>query len=391
MWMEGESPKKKGGDGGRLFNVELLHNLEPPIDNTVGCVPSVPSMASVFLIGGGDGVGATAVMGAAVVETTMLATEASNFKYEEEYIVNSKGLLLFTCRWLPVDTEPRALVFLNHGYGMECSVSMKGAALRLVKAGFAVYGIDNQGHGKSSGMQAYIPSFDDLATDCSDFFTKNKRKLRILLGKSMGGAMALLLHLKKPEYWDGAVLVAPLCKIADDIKPPQLVISMLRKLTKIIPTWKIIPGQNFVNIVFRDSKIREEVRNNPLFYKGRVSLQTANQLLNVSLDIEKRLQEVTLPFFVGHGEADNVTDPTVSKLLYETASSSEKTIKLYPEMWHSLTYGEFTENIDIVFGDIISWIDGIIATGNSRLEREQKNANDELHAKSRTKRTRLID
>nr|GFC24233.1 caffeoylshikimate esterase-like [Tanacetum cinerariifolium] len=51
--------------------------------------------------------------------------EATNFKYEEEFIKNSKGLELFTCRWLPVDTEPGALVFLNHGYGMECSVSMK--------------------------------------------------------------------------------------------------------------------------------------------------------------------------------------------------------------------------------------------------------------------------
>ncbi|XP_076909608.1 caffeoylshikimate esterase-like [Bidens hawaiensis] len=314
-----------------------------------------------------------------------MATEASNFKYEEEFIVNSKGLRLFTCRWLPADTEPRALIFLNHGYGMECSVSMKGAALRLVKAGFAVYGIDNQGHGKSSGIQGYIPSFDDLVTDCSDFFTsicekkENKRKMRILLGESMGGAMVLLLHRKKPEYWDGGVLVAPMCKIADDIKPPQFVISVLKKLTKIIPTWKIVPGQDIIDVAFRDPKIRDEVRNNPLSYKGRVRLQTASQLLDVSLDLEKRLQEVTFPFFVAHGEADKVTDPTVSKLLYETASSFEKMIKLYPEMWHSLTYGEFTENIDIVFGDIISWIDGRIASGNSRLEREQKNANDEFH------------
>nr|XP_043617165.1 caffeoylshikimate esterase-like [Erigeron canadensis] len=313
-----------------------------------------------------------------------MAMEAINFKYEEEFIVNAKGLELFTCRWLPVDSEPKALIFLNHGYGMECSVSMKGAASRLVKAGFAVYGIDNQGHGKSSGLKGYIPSFDDCVTDCSDFFTsicekrENKKKIRILLGESMGGAMVLLLHRKKPEYWDGGVLVAPMCKIADDIKPPQIVINVLTKLTKFIPTWKIVPGQDIVDIAFRDPEVRKEVRNNPLCYKGRVRLQTANQLLNVSLDLEKRLQEVTFPFLVCHGEADKVTDPTVSKLLYDNATSFDKTIKLYPEMWHSLTYGEFPQNIDIVFGDIISWIDGRIANANSRLEREQKNANDDL-------------
>jgi len=37
--------------------------------------------------------------------------------------------------------------------------------------------------------------------------------MRYLLGESMGGAVALLLHRKKPDFWDGAVLVAPMCKV----------------------------------------------------------------------------------------------------------------------------------------------------------------------------------
>jgi len=39
------------------------------------------------------------------------------------------------------------------------------------------------------------------------------KKMRFLMGESMGGAVALLLHRKKPEYWDGAILVAPMCKV----------------------------------------------------------------------------------------------------------------------------------------------------------------------------------
>lgn len=66
---------------------------------------------------------------------------------------------------------------------------------------------------------------------------------------------------------------------------------------------------------------------------------------------------MTLPFFVLHGEADTVTDPEVSRALYEQASSKDKTIKLYPGMWHGLTSGEPDNNIDIVFADIISWLD----------------------------------
>lgn len=29
----------------------------------------------------------------------------------------------------------------------------------------------------------------------------------------MGGAIALMLHRKEPTFWDGAILVAPMCKV----------------------------------------------------------------------------------------------------------------------------------------------------------------------------------
>lgn len=41
--------------------------------------------------------------------------------------------------------------------------------------------------------------------------------MRFLLGESMGGAVALLLARKKPHFWDGAVLVAPMCKVCDSV------------------------------------------------------------------------------------------------------------------------------------------------------------------------------
>ncbi|XP_031115404.1 caffeoylshikimate esterase-like isoform X2 [Ipomoea triloba] len=310
--------------------------------------------------------------------------ETSSIIYEEELVRNSRGMKLFTCRWVPTSCEPKALIFLCHGYAMECSVSMKGTARRLIKAGYAVYGMDYEGHGKSEGLQGFVPSFDAVVTDCSQHYSnicerqENVKRMRILLGESMGGAMALLLHRKMPHFWDGAVLVAPMCKIAEEMKPPAIVLSVLKKCSKIIPTWKIIPTQDIIDAAFRDPAIRKEVRSNPLCYKGRPRLQTGYQLLSVSLDLERRLDEVTLPFIVTHGEEDIVTDPSVSKLLHEKASSTDKTLKLYPGMWHSLTYGELPENIDAVFSDIIGWLDQRVSMGNSRLEKLQKNANDTL-------------
>ncbi|GAB4836525.1 hypothetical protein Ancab_001437 [Ancistrocladus abbreviatus] len=302
----------------------------------------------------------------------------SSIKYEEEYISSSKGLKLFTCRWVPEDRDPRALVFLLHGYAMESSIAMKGTAMRLVKAGYGVYGIDYIGHGKSGGLHGYVPSFDALVDECSAHFTtvcereENRNKLRYLMGESMGGAVVLLLHRKKPGYWDGAVLVAPMVKIADELKPNPLVIGFLTKLSNIVPKWKIVPTQDIIDAAVRDPEARKEARSNPYWYTGRPRLRTAHQLLNVTLDLERRLHEVSLPFLVVHGGDDKVTDPAISKLLYESASSADKSFKLYPGMWHALTFGELPENIDTVFKDIISWLDERVERGNSRLEKERK-------------------
>ena len=75
--------------------------------------------------------------------------------------------------------------------------------------------------------------------------------------------------------------------------------------------------------------------------------------LNSSADL---FGQVKLPFFVLHGEADTVTDPEISRALYERAASADKTIKLYPEMWHGLTAGEPDENVEAIFSDIVAWL-----------------------------------
>ncbi|KAL1545686.1 acylglycerol lipase [Salvia divinorum] len=309
-----------------------------------------------------------------------METGKINVKYEEEFIVSRRGVKLFSCRWAPSDTEAKALIFLCHGYGMECSISMRGCAARLVKAGYEVHGIDCQGHGKSSGLLGLITSFNDLVDDLSDHFTnvserkENMNKLRILMGESMGGAMVLRLHRKMPAFWDGAVLVAPMCKISDNIKPSPVVITILTALARFIPTWKLTPTPDIIHIAFRDPQVRQEVRSNPYTYKGRPRLQTSYQLYSASMDLEQRLQEVSLPFIVLHGDEDKVTDPSVSKTLHETARAADKTIKLCPGMWHSLSYGELPENLDIVHSDIINWVDQRLSL---RLEEQLKSANDQ--------------
>ncbi|XP_039030835.1 caffeoylshikimate esterase-like isoform X2 [Hibiscus syriacus] len=273
------------------------------------------------------------------------------FEYQEEHVRNSRGTLLFTCRWLPF-SSPKALVFLCH----ECGS-------RLAAAGYAVFGIDYEGHGRSKGARCYIKKFENIVNDCSDFFKsicgqeEYRDKSRFLYGESMGGAVALLLHKKDPSFWHGAVLVAPMCKISEKVKPHPVVVNILTKMEEVIPKWKIVPTKDVIDSAFKDPIKRELIRNNKLIYQDKPRLKTALEMLRTSISLEDGLNEVALPFFVLHGEADIVTDPEISKALYDKASSRDKTIKLYPGMWHGLTSGEPDENIEIVFADITAWLD----------------------------------
>lgn len=242
-------------------------------------------------------------------------------------------------------------------------MTMKGTGVRLARAGYAVYGIDYEGHGKSSGLQGFIHTFDKIVDDCFDYFSsicekqENKKKKRFCLGESMGATIALFLHMRMSKYWHGAVLVAPMCQISEDFKPNHVVIKTLDKLAKVLPKWKIVPTHDYIQVAVKDPVKREELRSSPYCYKGKPRLKTAAQLYNASRELEKKLVQITLPFLIVHGQEDVIINPSSSELLYKMASSNDKSFELYPSMWHSIIFGELPENINLVFSDIISWLD----------------------------------
>ncbi|CAK9149864.1 unnamed protein product [Ilex paraguariensis] len=178
-----------------------------------------------------------------------------------------------------------------------------------------------------------------------------------LFGQSMGGAVALNVHLKQPDAWNGAILVAPMCKIADDMVPPWLLTQILIGAAKIFPKQKLVPQKDLAEAAFQDSKKKELTVYNVIGYNHKPRLGTALELLRTTQEMEHQLENVCLPLLILHGKADIVTDPSVSKALYEKASSSDKKLNLYDNAYHSLLEGEPDEMIHRVLGDIISWLD----------------------------------
>jgi len=77
---------------------------------------------------------------------------------------------------------------------------------------------------------------------------------------------------------------------------------------------------------------------------------------DATLRISASLSNFDAACLILHGSADKVTDPKLSQALYDEAKSTDKTIRIYQGMQHSLSHGEFEEYKERVFNDIIVWI-----------------------------------
>ncbi|XP_077243237.1 alpha/beta-Hydrolases superfamily protein [Tasmannia lanceolata] len=274
-----------------------------------------------------------------------------------------RGLSLFTRSWQPLNSAPRGIICMVHGYGNDISWTFQSTPIFLAQMGFACFALDLQGHGLSQGLKAFVPDVDLLVHDCLSFFNSIKQQPQFnslpcfLYGESMGGAICLLIHFKDfNKAWNGAILASPMCKISDNVRPTWPIPQLLTFIAKFLPTLPVVPTADLLDKSVKVAEKKIIAAKNPLRYRGKPRLGTVLELLRVTDYLHTRLCDVTLPFIVLHGSGDVVTDPDVSRTLYESAKSEDKSIRIYEGMMHSLLFGETDENIALVRADILSWL-----------------------------------
>lgn len=276
--------------------------------------------------------------------------------------VSPRGLHHFTRTFEPAHASPSACICMIHGYTNDISWTFQNTAIRFAASGYAAFAMDMEGHGSSQGLKGFVPNLDLVAEDFFAFFVAQKQDHRykslpfFLFGESLGGGACLLMHLAHPQAFDGAILVSPMCKISDTIKPPWPLPQLLTFFSMLAPTWGVVPTKELRYLSFKDPAKLELALQNPNRYEGKPRLGTACEMLRVTSFLGQRLHEVSLPFIVLHGGDDVVTDPAVSKALFETAKSTDKTMKIYDGMWHALLAGQYDADVDNIFADILNWV-----------------------------------
>ncbi|CAN1237946.1 Caffeoylshikimate esterase [Linum grandiflorum] len=226
--------------------------------------------------------------------------------HHSEYRTNSRGFKLFTQWWAPLPPADKIIgcVAVVHGYTGESSWLIQLTSILFAKHGFIVCAIDHQGHGFSDSLDGLIhnmPDINPVVDDCIDFFTEfrqtHARNLpAFLYAESLGGAIALY-----------------------EERTRRLAIASPRRSV------------------------------------ARPRAATALELLRVCRDLQGRFEEVDVPLLISHGGEDVVCDPACVEELHRRASSKDKTLKIYPGMWHQMV-GEKQDDVNLVFGDMISWL-----------------------------------
>ncbi|CAN1251775.1 Caffeoylshikimate esterase [Linum perenne] len=276
--------------------------------------------------------------------------------HHEQYRTNSRGFKLFTQWWAPADDKIIGCIAVVHGYTGESSWFIQLTSILFAKHGFLVCAIDHQGHGLSDaldGLIHHMPDINPVVDDCIDFFDEFRRTHApnlpaFLYAESLGGAIALFISLKQKGAWDGLILNGAMCGISAKFKPPWPLEHLLFVVAAVIPTWRLAMAS-------------------PRRSVARPRAATALELLRVCRDLQARFEQVDVPMLISHGGEDVVCDPACVEELHRRASSKDKTLKIYPGMWHQMV-GEEQDNVNLVFGDMISWL-------NARVQRAAEAGN----------------
>ncbi|OMO54240.1 monoglyceride lipase-like protein [Corchorus capsularis] len=308
---------------------------------------------------------------------------------EEEYytsqgVRNTKSYFqtpngrLFTQSFLPLDQKIKASVYMTHGYGSDTGWLFQKFCINFASWGYAVFAADLLGHGRSEGLRCYLGDMEKVAAASLSFFKhvryseEYKDLPAFLLGESAGGAATMLMYFQsEPNDWTGLIFSAPLFVIPEPMKPSKVRLFMYGLLFGLADTWAAMPENRMVAKAIKDPEKLKVIASNPRRYTGPPRVGSMRELARVTQYIQANFSKVAAPFLTLHGTSDGLACATGSQMLYEKASSTDKCLKLYDGMYHSLIQGEPDENANLVLKDMREWID-------ERVEsvRDRKNSQD---------------
>lgn len=272
-------------------------------------------------------------------------------KHTEGTFKSVRDLKIYHQAWLP-DGEVKAVLFIVHGVGEYCG-RYTNVVNHFVPLGFAVYGLDHIGHGKSGGEREMIVKFEDF-TEPLITYRKMVEDLHpgkpvFIYGHSMGALITSFHLLDHQADFTGAVISAPPVTVPANVSP--LTVTMGKILSVIAPKMGLI-GLDVTNLS-HDKAVVETYINDPLVFHGKMPARLSAEMLRAMMRVTAEAGKITLPLFILQGGGDHIVDPSGAKMLYEKASSADKMLKVYEGLYHEVHNEPERE---LMFKDLEGWL-----------------------------------
>jgi acylglycerol lipase len=281
-----------------------------------------------------------------------------NMKHQEGFFTGVQDAGLYYQGWLP-DGEAKAVLFIVHGLG-EHSGRYMNVVNRFVPEGYAVYGIDHLGHGRSEGQRLMVERFADYTEPLNAMFAMIRGwqpgKPVFLVGHSMGGLIGARYLTAHQTGLAGAVLSGPAIRPPGNI--PKAVILLGRILSFLIPRMGLVPLR--AAEVSRDPAVVEAYLADPLVCKEKITARLGAEMLGAMERIREEAGRISLPLLIVQGGEDKLVDPTGARLLYDAVSSIDKKLIVYDGLYHEV----FNEpEHDRVLADVEAWLEAHLPAG----------------------------
>jgi len=262
---------------------------------------------------------------------------------------------IFYQAWLP-ESDSKAVLLIIHGLA-EHSGRYMNVVNHFIPLRYAVYGFDHIGHGKSGGARVYVERFQDFTDTIKTYYdmiqTWQPGKPIFIIGHSMGGLITAVYLLDHQQDFAGAVLSGPGVKIPDHISSGTITIAKI--FSRLVPKLGLIKIE--ADGISRDPAVVREYINDPLICTGKVTARLAGELLGATQRITAEADKITLPVLIVHGGADKLVGNDASRLFHDRISSVNKTIKVYPGLYHEV----FNElGWRSVLRDVEQWIGAVL-------------------------------
>jgi acylglycerol lipase len=288
--------------------------------------------------------------------------EGGGMKHQEGFFKGVRDTDIYYQCWLP-DGQPKAVLLIVHGLA-EHSGRYMNVVNHFVPLGYALYGMDHLGHGKSSGARVYVKRFQDF-TDPLQMYLDRIRERQpgkpiFLVGHSMGGLISAVYLLDHPRDLTGAILSAATVKVPDHISRATVLAGKV--FSALMPRFGLLRLD--AEGVSRDPAVVQAYVSDPLVHTGKIAARLAAELLKAMQRVTAEAIGITLPILILQGSADKLIDPNSARILYESVDSADKTIKVYDGFYHEVFNDPGHEQ---VLSDLEHWLEARVDSGNGYL------------------------